>query len=171
MRAKIWRAVKDLWSKAMGANLPNFQPYATERFPPQCAVWRWADNGTAYFITLLAHKNDDIFLIELSVSRHGFLLGDTRVDRQPAETVRLDRLSDPSLLVDRWWEIVPRESLEEMTIRLQKGEFYPPEEEIEVSLSRIPALVDDAMKQLMKHGLDYFRVQAPTSSSRTGDER
>jgi hypothetical protein len=112
-----------------------------------------------FFIMLHGHSQEDIFTIELSWSDHGFRNPDPGIQRKRAESVRLPSLVNPSR-IERWWEIVPRQSLQELHDRLAQGAFLFPEESADICLPRIPGLVEDAMRQLLLRGLALFETKS-----------
>lgn len=159
MRQKVWKELKRQWGEAMKKNLPEWQPHTEEPLPRTCRAWRRRDRGMTFFIMLLAHSKEDIFTIELSWSEHGYRNPDPERQRKPAESVRLPSLSNPSR-IERWWEIVPRKSLQELHDWLAQGGFLLPEESADICLPKIPGLVEEAMGQLLAHGLPLFETKS-----------
>lgn len=140
----------------MERQLPGFERHTERPMPSQFLLWRREAQGLYHFIGLQAAPRDDRFTVEVACSPHGFRFGSLETGRADAASVRVPHLSDPSFRIERWWEIVPEEPWEEMTARIRRGEFYPLEEEVHFSLSKIPLLVSDAMDQLLEYGLVYL---------------
>lgn len=156
MRPRIWKELRRLWVGAMNKELPDFRKYAGEPLPNKCLAWRRENPELIAFVVLLTHTREDLFDIELSFGQAGGQALTLTECRRIDQFVRLSELSEPTDPRARWWEIVPEETWDETIARIQKGKFFPSEEDLEVSLGRVPAVVEDAMSQLLRKGMEFF---------------
>ena len=166
MRRKLRKALELSWKEAMKAEFPDFAPYKAETMPETFSCWRGKIGVLTCFVTLHPHTKDDVFAIDLAWSVHGFLSPDDTLQPEGAEEIRLARLWTTSTF-DPWWEIVPRESWEEMNKRIDEGRFFREEVPIEECLVKVPILVRDAIEKLKQYGIPFFMAKAQAAVATT----
>jgi hypothetical protein len=139
--------------------LPQFERSKEFLLPKVCFVFvRKAAPKLWLFVVLQFYENEDEFTVEIAWSQRQRMPEDcmVSVNEKPRNgdwNMRLCRF-----WVDEgiWWELAPRETLEEMVEKMEAGRFFD-EYPLEKARKKIKPQVQDAIAGIRKHAIPYFR--------------
>jgi hypothetical protein len=184
MRAKIAKAVREVFASKLRHEIPQFVLVETRRTRPGDCLFSWRMNphANAYIYLFISPKyNQDKFAIELACATGEFPMQMPREPRSQANGAVRFRL--PQLYKDQWpkanwepmWEVGPHDSPREAIVRaithIKAGQVPGRREEellpIEQAIKYVEPQVQDAIDKIKKFGIPFFIKFAEQNSGKT----
>lgn len=175
MKRELGKVLRKRFGEELRRRLPQFREAKCDRSSGTYNLYEWiAAAGLHIYLVLQIHTRDDRFTIELSWSRHGRFpehLGLLYPRDLPVSRISRDRPKDgefrfrlPYLyaLKDVWWELNPTPTLEQILEQqraLTEGGGVP-DASIQAGLDRVDPCVQDAVDQILEHGLPFVMTES-----------
>jgi hypothetical protein len=172
MRAKIAKAVREVFASKLRQEIPQFVLVETQRTRPgdRLFSWRMNSDASAYIYLFISPKyNQDRFSVELACSAGEFPM---QMPRQPnsGEQNGPIRFRLPQLYKDQWpkknwepmWEVgphdTPREAISRVVVpRHEVGKIQERLLPIEQAIELVEPQVQDAIDKIRRFGIPFFQ--------------
>ena len=183
MRAKIAKAVRELFSRKLQQEMGYFEPLRTSKIRKGDLLFCWSVNSAvnAYIYLFISPKYDqDRFTVELACSQGDFPL---QMARQPSHEVNGKiRFRLPQLFKSQWpkrgwepmWEVgphdSPREAIDRAHAQIKAGEIPGVKDNlipIDQALKLVEPQVQDAIDKIRKFGIPFFQKIGGHNSEKT----
>ncbi|HWB08177.1 MAG TPA: hypothetical protein VG826_02945 [Pirellulales bacterium] len=180
MRRELGKEVKRRFYEQLKERLPQIVEIKNERNRLGWKVFEWAlSPDVKAYLCLCLSPRDDTFTIEIACSRQDRFPGHLRImvpHDIPRARIVADKPVDGEFLTrlpylysdqDKWWEVMPRLTVEEIMEQqrrlIETGQIE--ETPLDVGLERIEALVTDAVDRIVEYAVPWLVDQCRHSET------